>query len=98
MSHGRWLGKPPLDFALEGVGEEWVGNVLRAGWGDNLNRLVINVVVDLRRGKVGARIGPIPVWGTEIRSSLAPSINVGLVLLGNFHRSHMEGLLRPDYH
>jgi hypothetical protein len=93
MSHGRWLRIIPLDFALEGVSEERVGKVLRAGWGDNLKGLVSDVVVDLRRGQVGVGISPVPEWGTEISSSLAPGVNVGLILLGNFHRSRLEGLL-----
>ena len=98
MSHGRWLGVLPLDFALEGISKERVGKVLRAGWGDNLNGLVVDIVVDLRRGQVGVGIGPVPVRGTEISSSLAPGVNVGLVLLGNFHCSRLEGLLQPECH
>jgi hypothetical protein len=95
----RWiLREVPVDLALEGVGEERVGNVLWAVGGGDVKGLETNRVVDLTRRQVGCRIGPVPVWGAESEGGLDPVRSVGLILLGDLERSGLESLLQVEHY
>lgn len=86
----------PIDFLLERVGKERVGNTLRAAWGSDGEVLEINVVVDLRRWEVGLGIGPIPERGTEGHGGFSPSFRVVLIFPSYFNCSLLKSLLQVD--
>ncbi|CAK5270109.1 unnamed protein product [Mycena citricolor] len=41
--------------------------------------------------------GPVPIWGTEIRSRLGPALRIGFVALGDLHSFRVEHLLCDCY-
>lgn len=86
-----------LEVFREQVGKERVENVFATGWGDDGKFLEFNIVVEFSGGQISLGVCPIPVWGTESRSSSTPSLDVGVVFLCGFQRGLLESLLYVEY-